>query len=475
MNYMKRSEIFLMVLQVPVDFFMLILAGISAYYLRFTEWAVELRPIMFDLSLSEFLASVLWVAFVWIIIFAFAGLYSPNPNKKFSKYITRVIFACSTGLAVVAVYVMFTQQLFDSRFLVAAGWGFAMLYVITGRLMIRGLKSLMYRWGLGQRRVVVIGSEDVTEAIIDTLKTRPELGYNVVGTFKEFSTSSLQKIKKLNIDELLFTNPRADEEEALRALDFCNEHHVIFKYSADLFATYGANMSVHPLAGVPIVELRRTRLGAWGRVIKRIFDIVVSLLIIVVMLPVMALIGLIIITESGLPVIFKNERVGLKGSTFLAYKFRSMFKKDCTGPQFGADGKKAEQREKELIKKQNSKSGPIYKVKDDPRVTPFGRFIRRWSLDELPQFFNVLAGNMSIVGPRPHQPREVAGYEKQHKSVFMIKPGITGLAQISGRSDLKYEEEMKLDILYIERWSLGLDIVIFLKTPFILFKRRKAL
>ena len=159
----------------------------------------------------------------------------------------------------------------------------------------------------------------------------------------------------------------------------------------------------------------------------------------------------------------------------MAFKFRSMHQKDSTGPQFGESGEKAERKEQELIEKQNTKTGPIYKIKDDPRITSFGRFIRRWSIDELPQFFNVFKGNMSIVGPRPHQPREVEQYKSQYPTVFVLKPGVTGLAQISGRSDLSFEEEMQLDILYTEKWSLLQDFVIFIKTPFIVFKKRKAL
>jgi len=173
--------------------------------------------------------------------------------------------------------------------------------------------------------------------------------------------------------------------------------------------------------------------------------------------------------------LYKNLRVGIRGKEFFTLKFRSMYKEDSTGPQFGDAGKKAEEREKELVKTQNSKQGPIYKIANDPRVTPFGRCIRRWSIDELPQFFNVFRGDMSLVGPRPHQPREVEQYQDEYPIVFTLKPGITGLAQISGRSDLPFEEEMKLDILYTERWSLFLDLIILLKTPFVLFKKRKAL
>lgn len=471
---MKRSEALLMVLQIPIDFCMLLLAGVSAYYLRFTKWAIDLRPILFELSLGDFMRAVAFVALATLVIFAFAGLYSTDPNRKFSKTISRVFFACSTGLALVALYVMFTQQLFDSRFLVAAGWVFAVLYIIAGRLLVRGIKSLMYRAGIGLRRVVVIGSEAITQTIVDTLKHRPQLGYNVIGVYPTFTDSMRSKLKHERVDELIFTNPRADEAETLKALDVCNELHIVFKYSADLFATYAANMAVHPLAGIPIVELKRTRLSAWGRVIKRLFDIVMSILLLIILSPLYLFVTLAILIETGRPVIYKNERVGVRGTHFFTYKFRSMYQKYCTGPQFGKAASYAMRKEKELIKKQNSRSGPIYKVQNDPRVTNVGRFIRRWSIDEIPQFLNVIAGTMSIVGPRPHQPREVEGYQKEHKTVFSIKPGITGLAQISGRSDLPYEEEMKLDILYIERWTLLLDFIILLKTPFVLFKKRKA-
>ncbi len=283
------------------------------------------------------------------------------------------------------------------------------------------------------------------------------------------------KIDRLKIDELLFTNPRAKEKEALLAIRYCNLHHKVFKYSADLFSTHAANMSVHPLAGIPVVEFKRTSLEGWGRVLKRISDIVLSVTMIVVLSPVMVLTSLIILMETGRPIIYKNERVGIRGKSFFTLKFRSMFQRDSTGSQFGKQGKEAEKKERELIKKQGTRKGPIYKIGNDPRVTPFGRFIRRLSIDELPNFFNVLRGDMSIVGPRPHQPREVEKYEKEFPQVFTLKPGITGLSQISGRSDLSFEEEMKLDIFYIEKWSPFLDIIIFIKTPFVLFRRRKAL
>jgi len=472
---MKRSEIFLMVIQVPLDFLFLILAGISAYYLRFTHWAVDLKPILFELTLAGFLSIVAWVGLGWLVIFAISGLYSTNPNRKLARDLTRVVLACSAGLGAVALYLLFAQTQFDSRFLVAASWAFAIIYSCAGRILMRGVKGLLYRFGIGLRRVAVIGSGMITKEIVVALKKRKALGYNVVMEMPWFSEDRRDELKKLNLDEIIFTNPRANEEETFAIIDFANENHVIFKYSADLFATYSANMSVSPLAGVPIVELRRTSLDGWGRVTKRIFDVLVSIIMIIITSPIMLLSALIVLFETGLPVIYKNERVGIRGKIFSTLKFRSMYKKDCTGPQFGEMGKTAEEKEKELIAEQSIKEGPVYKIANDPRVTRFGRFIRRWSIDELPQFFNVLAGSMSIVGPRPHQPREVAQYEKKYRKLLTLKPGITGLAQISGRSNLTFEEEARLDILYIEKWNLFLDFIVFIKTPFVVLRRRGAL
>lgn len=472
---MKRFQIIFMVLLVPFDAIMLLLAAMSSYALRFTNWAVALKPPTFTLSLVDFLEIGVLVIPVWLSIFAFTGLYSTDPDKKFSGTLVRILLACSTGIAVIAMYILFTQQLFDSRFLVAAGWGFAILYVGLGRLAMRGIQGLLHRSGMGLRRVVVIGDDLVATNLTKIFESRKELGYTVVKSAAHFTAAVAAALEKQLPDEILFTNPRAVEDEALAALDFANEHHIGFKYSADLFATLSANMKVHPLGGIPIVELKRTRLEGWGRVIKRLFDICISIVVLVLASPLLLLSAVIILGETGRPILYKNERIGVRKNKFFAWKLRSMYQKDSTGVQFGESGKKAEEKEKALIAKQGTKSGPIYKVANDPRVTPFGAFIRRWSIDELPQFVNVLKGEMTVVGPRPHQPREVAGYEKLHKHVFSVKPGITGLAQISGRSDLTYEEEMRLDILYIERWSIWLDTIIFIKTPFILFKKRKAL
>ncbi len=471
---MKRLELTLLLLQVPVDLLMLFLAAVSAYSLRFSDWAVALKPVQFDLSLQDFLIAASPIFIIALVIFALSGLYSSHGAKRFANDVLTICLASSTGLAFVAVYMLFSQQQFDSRFLLAATWICAILWMIFGRLFMRGIKGLCYRQGKGLKRVAIIGSDSVSIALKEVMQTRPELGYMVVGSYATFSDAAVRHIKQAAIDELILTNPRANEDDALKAYEFAKLQHVGFTYSADMFATLSANMSVHPLGGIPMVEIHPTRLQGWGRIVKRLFDIVLSSILLVLLSPVYLLAALTIRIETGSPVIYKNERVGVRGRHFFTLKFRSMFQKDSTGVQFGTSGTHAEKKEASLIKSQNTKHGPIYKIKNDPRVTPFGRFIRKWSIDELPQFWNVLTGDMSIVGPRPHQPREVAQYDKKYSVVFAIKPGVTGLAQISGRSDLTFEEEMRLDTLYVERWSLWLDIIIFIKTPFILFKKRNV-
>lgn len=468
---MKRFEFTFTFLQLPLDYLMLILAAFTAYSLRFAKITTAIRPVIFNLPWEKYWPLVLIVAGGWIVIFAISGLYNTNPNRKLTSELNRVFFACATGFAAITIYVFFTFQKFDSRFLVLASWVLAVIYVSAGRIMLRLLKILCYRLGLGLRRTVIVGSDEVEEQILNTLNSSSHLGYKIIAQIPNFNLEKLKSLKKSGTDEIIFTNPKSREEEALQTIDFANENHITFKYSADLFATVSSNMAISTIAGIPIIELRRTRLGGWGGILKRIVDIVGSIFLIIIFSPVFLITSIIIWVESGAPIIYKNERVGQEGEKFLTLKFRSMYQKYCTGEQFGKNGQDALKIEKKLIEEKSEKKGPVYKIKNDPRITPFGRFIRRFSVDELPQFINVLKGEMSLVGPRPHQVREVNKYEKWHKTVLAIKPGITGITQISGRSNLSFDEEARLDIFYIEHWSLLTDLVILIKTPFIVLRK----
>lgn len=475
---MKKSEITLTTIHFPLDFLMLILAGLAAYSLRFAKFFTAIKPVIFKLTFENYFSLMLAVAAGWMVLFVFSGLYNVKPNRRLLNELSRVIFACSTGLAAVTIYIFFRRDLFDSRFIVLVGWFLAIIFVSAERLIMRLVKNILYRLGVGVRCVILIGAGHVSNLLRETIIHRRGFGYRLSAQFEKFDQTAQQEIEKLikekKADEILLTNPKADQSEALALIDFCETRHLTFKYSADLFSTYVTNMALAVMAGIPIVEIQKTRLQAWGRVIKRLMDFIGSLILIIITSPLMFFSALAILIETGRPIIYKNERIGEAGKKFSTLKFRSMYQKYCISPQFD-NNQKALEFEKELIKKQSIKEGPIYKIKNDPRVTKVGTFIRRLSLDELPQFFNILTGQMSLVGPRPHQPREVAQYEKHHFRVLNIKPGLTGLAQISGRSDLEFEEEVRLDTFYLEHWSALTDIIILIKTPFVLLKPRKAL
>ncbi len=323
---------------------------------------------------------------------------------------------------------------------------------------------------------MLVGNSKTTDTLIYEFASSKFSGYEVVKRLRNFDSDSAQELTEFlqtkEVDEIIQSDPNLSKAEVLKMFDFADEHHLTFKFAADLLGTKVLQTEVNEIAGIPIVEVKKTALEGWGRINKRIWDLVAAIILTILLSPIILLFALLVKIDSRGPVIYKNIRIGKEGKSFKLYKFRSMLLQYCTGEEYADDT--AQEYERELIKVQNTKDGPVYKIANDPRVTKVGRFIRRWSIDELPQLFNVLKGDISIVGPRPHQPREVAKYELHHKKLLTIKPGITGMAQISGRSDLTFEEEVKLDTYYIENWSLLLDLSILLRTPAAVIRSRKA-
>ncbi|MFH0923320.1 MAG: sugar transferase [Candidatus Falkowbacteria bacterium] len=473
---MKRSELFFSFLLVPLDFLMIVLAGVSAYYIRYAQFFQELRPVIFNLQFGGYIKIVLLIAALWLIIFAFTGLYNIKGSRRLAQEIFRVILACSTGFMLIVILIFVRRELFDSRFIVLAGWILSIIYISFSRSLIRLIQRALFKYGIGVHQVVLVGNSKTTDNLIYYFSSKKSSGYEVVKRFRDFSIETANELaeflKTKEVDEIMQSDPNLSKPEILRLYDFADEHHLTFKYAADLLGAKVLKTEVREMAGIPIVEVKKTPLDGWGRIIKRIFDIVLAVCLIIIFSPLMIFFAFLIKLDSRGPVFYKNERVS-KNGIFKLFKFRSMQAQHCVGKEYGEDS--ALKYEKELINRQNTKQGePIYKIANDPRLTGVGKFIRRWSIDELPQFFNVLAGNMSLVGPRPHQPREVARYEHHHKKVMSIKPGITGLAQISGRSDLSFEDEVKLDTYYIENWSLFFDLSILLRTPLAVLRGRKA-
>ncbi|MBI4262457.1 sugar transferase [Candidatus Uhrbacteria bacterium] len=469
---MKPIELFFGALLVPVDFFAILLAGITAYSIRFSAQFAELRPVFERVPFADYVWLVGVVGAAWVVLFALLGLYRLRGTRRIVDEVTRVFFACSTGMLGVILVIFFQRELFVSRFLVLALWALAMLYVIGGRLIVLLLQRFLLSRGVGTHRLFLVGDDASAEQLVGLFQNHRWLGYAIVGRAHVWDDAARQQLSKLaannEIDEVIQVDPKISRSVSLELIDACEEHHLTFKYLADLYATHTVNMSVATIGGIQLIELKQTRLDGWGRIWKRAFDIVVSFLLLILLSPVMAFAALAIFIESGLPIFFRKldngspaMRVGQAGRLFRHLKFRSM--------RVGTHALRYT-----ALAERNMRGGPLVKIKDDPRITRVGRFIRRWSLDELPELFLVLKGDMSLVGPRPHLPEEVLQYSHQHKKLLAIKPGITGMAQISGRSDLSFDEEARLDTYYIERWSPWLDLYILLKTPLAVVQHRKA-
>jgi len=477
---MKRSELFFSFLLVPLDFAMIILAGISAYYIRYADFFQKYRPVIFNLDFYAYLRVVLVVAVLWLVVFAFAGLYSIRSARKLAKELYRVVLACSTGFMLIVILIFIRRELFDSRFIVLAGLILAIIYISVARSLIRLIQRVLFRSGIGVHKVVLVGNSKTTENLIHEFSANPSSGFEVLKRLRDFSLEARDELREFlkvkEVDELIQSDPNLSKAETLRLYDFADEYHLTFKYAADLLGTKVLKTEVAEIAGIPIVEVKKTPLDGWGRIIKRAFDIIGSLFFLGLASPVLLLTALIIKLDSPGPVFYLDYRSGQANKRFLFYKFRSMIANLCDG-----EGPSATEAGNRILGKlvaddtvNTRASEPLHKIKDDPRITRVGRFIRRWSIDELPQFWNVFKGDISLVGPRPHMTLETARYESHHKKVMTVKPGITGLAQISGRSDLSFEEEVKLDTYYIENWSILLDLAILLRTPLAIIRRRKA-
>lgn len=469
---MKKSELFFSAIQVPVDFLMIILAAITSFAIRNIPEIMALKPKLYNFPFNDYMKVIFFVVPFFLLIYAIEGLYNIRSTRNFWKEAWRVTVATSIGLMVIIVAIFLKREWFSSRFVILAGWVFVIFFVTTARLFLHLVqKWLLRKYEIGVHRVLLIGRNGKLTVIRNILERDKNLGYKIVD---QIDTAHLKVIKQIKeekgVEEIILCESSITDDEQEKLVDYCAINNIIYKYIATTLQTPNIKASV--LAGEPIIEVEHTPLDGWGKIIKRFFDVAASIFGIIITSPILLLIALAIKFEGKGPIIYKNERIGANGKKFFVYKFRYIKWEYCITKE-NEKMDEALRLEKELIEKQSIRKGPIYKIKSDPRKTKVGNFIERYSLDELPQFFNVLEGSMSMVGPRPHQKREVEKYMDYHRRLLTIKPGATGLAQISGRSDLDFEDEYKIDLYYIENWSLWMDIIICVKTIPALFRRRK--
>ncbi|NMC51144.1 sugar transferase [Candidatus Kuenenbacteria bacterium] len=463
---MKKTEILFSSILLPIDYLLLVLAGWSAYLVRFSKTYTEnVREVVFALNQSTYMHWVYLIAFLWLVIFALAGLFSMRPSKKVFDLLNKIFLACSTGTLVVILIFFFSRELFTSRFIILAAWILSIIYISLAHLIVRGIQHLLYRKEIGVHRVILVGTDNTSEILAAEFYRNPGLGYKIIYRSKSTNGELAKKVDELaseeKVDEIIQADPNLSREEVIGLINLANKYHLDFKYAADLLGARRTNIDIKTINGIPLIEIKKTPLDGWGRVAKRIFDIIGAIFFLIIFSPLFLIITVLIKLDSLGPVFYKAERIGAKGKKFTLYKFRSMV--------VGADKMK-----EKLVTENERADGPLFKMKYDPRITRVGKFLRKTSLDELPNFWNVLTGKMSLVGPRPHEPNEVARYEEHHKKLLNIKPGITGMAQVSGRSTLDFETEVKLDTLYIETWSLKQDVIILFKTPIVVLRGKDA-
>jgi len=458
-----------------IDFFALMFGAGIVYLVRY-RWFEGAFIGDKQITSIEYLTIVSIMIIFVIIVYTFFGLY--EVNRKFNTWdtSTRLLFGILFVLLLLITFLFFneynTQTLPQgvpvSRFILATGGLFAFYFVILGRLFLWAFEQILYKLKIGLTEVALINDDNALMA--NHLLSRVDV--DKIYNYSKMDENCLKILVKAlelgNLSEIYVFGVQNEYEKKLLEL--------AERYKASLFYSptnvVGDYISLKPITinQQMFLESSYASLDGWWVIIKRVFDIAISLFGLVILSPVYAIISAAIVLESKGPIFYLSERVGPNGKVFKLWKFRRFKTQFNTSEaNVSPDSIKALEFEKQLIETQNLKPGDIlYKIKDDPRTTMVGKFIEKYSLDELPQLFNVLIGNMSLVGPRPHQPREVAKYSKHHFKVLNIKPGISGLAQINGRSDLSFEEEVKLDTYYVEKWSFWLDFSIIISTPLII-------
>jgi exopolysaccharide biosynthesis polyprenyl glycosylphosphotransferase len=451
----------------------ILLINISFFLGYFVRYQLQLFRAVLDPNDAPYNAYVpvqLAYTLLMLLFLGLDGVYRRRREGSWFEELYRIGNATTTVVVILIAGTFIIQPLVYSRLLPIEVGIITIVLLSAARIGGHLAAAQLRRRGIGLDRVLIVGAGEIGRAVMRNLVARPELGYQVVGFMDDdLSMGDLGRFKALGglesvgtaikserVDEVIITLPWTYHRTIMGLVRSCEAAGVRARVVPDLFQLSLSRVDFDDMGGIPLMGLKETAIPRAGRLIKRLLDIALALLVLVVFAPVLGLIALLIRLDSPGPAVFTQRRVGEDGRPFDILKFRSM--------RVGAE----EQQSK--LQELNQASGPLFKIKADPRVTRMGRFLRRSSLDELPQFVNVLRGEMSVVGPRAGLPPEVAQYQAWQRQRLEVPPGITGLWQVSGRSDLSFDEMCLLDVYYIENWSLGLDLTIMLRTvPSVLF------
>jgi exopolysaccharide biosynthesis polyprenyl glycosylphosphotransferase len=403
---------------------------------------------------------------VMLLLFARSGLYRDRAQRP---GFTKVVASLFQVTVVVLIYAEIEGEPFQSYYLFYGSLFFALLYVSGLRQIFERVSGAALRAAGYRRRAVLVGSgpniQAVSHALGDSSMIEP---YGFVARTPPALVDGLRDFRSLEqlerhfdaVDEVLIADADFPQDEAVELVDRCHRHGVRVRVAPSTMEILMERVEFIPGQALPLFELKPPVFEGLDFAIKRTFDLIGAVLLVVVLAPVMILASAAIKLSSRGPVLYRSMRPGIGGRVFSCLKFRTMV--------HGAE------HLQDHLENRNELGGAIFKIRNDPRITPVGRFLRRWSLDELPQLFNVLRGEMSLVGPRPLPQRDYDRLDDWHRKRYLVLPGMTGLWQVSGRSELDFDELVRLDFLYLERWSVFLDLTIILKTIPAVIRQRGA-
>lgn len=455
---MKKIDLLFAFILLPVDIAMIVLSFVLAYYVRID---LEVVPAFSDIGIQEYLKYSLYLIPIWVLLLGLNGLYTIRAQQRGRiDEFYRIFSASSSAMLFLIVWIFMSRSFFFSRLILIFTWVISILALFLGRIIIQSIQRSLFHFGVGRKNILLVGDNTTSETVSAYLSKNPGLGYRVKGVLScELLPSRFglkivgivdqlqEKINSLKIDEIILTDINLSKTKIIDIIQTCSDYKVVFKYIPDTLSLMNLNVSPELIGTMPVMELKPIPLEGWGRIAKRMVDFIFAFLWLVVLFPLFLLIAFLEKAVSPGPVFFSHPRIGRDGKTFSCHKFRSMYVDKC-----------------------DFKGGTKWTTKADEinRVTPVGKILRKTNLDELPQLWNILKGEMSFVGPRPEQPKLVKKFESEIPEYFKrhrVKAGLTGWAQVNGlKGDTSIKERVRYDIYYIEHWSLWLDIKIIFKT-----------